>query len=585
MEAGKAIGLPRAGAAALARAAGLVLNPLRAVWWLFTNVRFASVLLALLAVMSLVGVLVPQVPLNVRGDSVAESQWLQSKEGTFGFLTQPMDSIGLFNTFHTFWFAMLLATTVAATAAYVVSRFPGIWTSVTRPRVRVPDSYFDVAPVRFASPERLDPERLENLLKRGRYRVQRSRDGETTYLFADRLASAQFGTLLTHAAVIVFILSAVVSRMDAFESGLFLSEGSTLPVFPVRNPQQIQVELLDAHGVFAADGQALDYSSDLVIYKNGEEVKRCSSTVNSPCSYEGYRFYQAAYFGFGAAVQVKDTATGNVVYRETLALTGRAPAPRVLIQDADGRMLVDQKLVLTDELDTGDIVYHGTIVTLPGDRVLTAGLEESGGRRRLAVFEPGVRADAAALVLNEGQTGESGGLKVTYLKESMTPAARVADFPVPPGADASRGEPYLQLNNVVYGTEQASAGTATDASVTGEPPTLTISGLAPQAVTLGPGGSTVIGGYEYTFLGPREFAGINAKRDRSDYLVWVGAVLIVAGLMITFWVPRRRLWARISTGGSALAGQAPGHARYAQDLRRLAMRSGAAAKEEQQDDD
>jgi cytochrome c biogenesis protein ResB len=105
-------------------------------------------------------------------------------------------------------------------------------------------------------------------------------------------------------------------------------------VFPVRNAEQIQVELTDAHGEFAADGQPLDYSSDMVIYKNGDEVKRCESTVNSPCAYDGYRFYQAAYFGFGAAVQVKDTETGNVVYRETLALIDRAPSPHVLIQDA-----------------------------------------------------------------------------------------------------------------------------------------------------------------------------------------------------------------------------------------------------------
>ena len=38
------------------------INPLRAVWWLFTNVRFAIILLAILAAVSLIGVLVPQVP-------------------------------------------------------------------------------------------------------------------------------------------------------------------------------------------------------------------------------------------------------------------------------------------------------------------------------------------------------------------------------------------------------------------------------------------------------------------------------------------------------------------------------------------
>lgn len=585
MEAGKAIGGGKAGVAALGRVAALVLNPLRAVWWLFTNVRFGTVLLALLALISLLGVVIPQVPVNVRGDSVAEAQWLDSKAGMFGFLTDPMDAIGLFDVFHAPWFAVLLATTVASTGAYIVSRLPGIWTSITRPRKRVPDRYFEMAPNRFATPVALDPDKLEAALRRQRYRVERYAEGEATYLFADRFASAQLGTLLTHAAVIIFILSAVVSRMDAFESGLFLAEGSTLPVFPVRNPEQIQVELVDAVGEFSLDGQALDYRSEMVIYKNGEEVKRCSSTVNSPCSYEGYRFYQAAYFGFGAAVQVKDAASGNVLYRETLALVDRAPSPRVLIQDADGRTIVDEKLVLTDELDTGEVRYRGTLVELPGGRLLTVGLEDSGGERRLAVFEAGERADPAALVLREGENAESGGLKVTYVKASMTPAARVADLPLPPDAAPSLPEPYLQISNVVYGTNRPSEGTATDALVTDGPPKLTITGLAPQAIALEPGGSAVVGGYEYSFLGQREFSGINVKRDRSNYLVWTGAGLIVVGLMITFWVPRRRLWARISSGGSALAGQAPGHARYAEEMQRLAVRAGSETTEETQDDD
>jgi cytochrome c biogenesis protein ResB len=80
---------------------------------------------------------------------------------------------------------------------------------------------------------------------------------------------------------------------------------------------------------------------------------------------------------------------------------------------------------------------------------------------------------------------------------------------------------------------------------------------------------------EYTFLGQREFSGINVRRDRSDYLIWVGAALTVVGLMITFWVPRRRLWARISGGYAQLAGQAPRHAKYVREMRGIARGAGA----------
>ena len=554
-----------------------LLTPPRALWWLLTNVRFAMALLAVLCGVSLAGVLIPQVPLNVRGDSAMEANWLDSQEGRFGLLTAAIDRIGLFDLFHTGWFAVLLALTAAATGAYILSRCPGVWLAITRPRKRVPDGYFENAPVRAQAEGPVNLSHLVRTLRGKRYRVEVTPEDEVTYLFADRFQWAQLGSLLTHAAVIVFILSAVVSKVDAFESPLFLAEGTTLPVFPVRNPEQLQVQLLDAHGEFAADGQPLDYRSDLAIYRNGEEVKRCSSTVNSPCSYAGYRFYQAAYYGFGAEVQVRDLATGNVVYQETLALAARQSSPHVVIANSAGQTVLDQTLVLTEELSAGDATYRGTLVTLPGGRLLTIGLRQTQDGADLAVFEPGSGGGTGiALLLAEGQTGEAGGLRVTYARQSMTPAADVADFPSPPEAAAGRalGEAKLQLSNVVYGTERASEGNA-PAEPAGGPPRLTITSLGPKPMVLEPGQSATVGSYEYKFLGQREFAGIQVKRDRSDYLVWAAAALIVLGLMVTFWVPRRRLWARISSNGISLAGQAPAHADFARELRSLAAEAGA----------
>lgn len=586
MEVGKSLSRERASRLGWSHSFGLT-NSLRAVWWLFTSVRFAIGLLALLAVVTLVGVLIPQLPLAVRGDAVAEAAWLKSEEDTFGFLTAGMHRVGLFNIFHQDWFAALLALTALSTGAYVVSRFAGIWRAISNPRKRVPDRYFEMAPNRLTAESPLDVAKLETMLRRARYRVERFEEPVATYLFADRLQWAQLATLLTHAAVIVFILSAVVRQIDAFSSPLFLAEGSTLPVFPVRDSNQMQVELVNAHGSFASDGQPLDYRSDLVIYRRGEEVKRCQSTVNSPCSYGGYRFYQSAYFGFGAAVQVRDLATDNVIYRETLALSDRTPSPHVVVKDASGQTLLDESLVLTDSLDTGEIVYNGTLVSLPNTRLLSIGLQRrvAGGDERLAVLEPG-EGDVVRLSLAEGETAEAAGLKVSYLRNGAAPSASVPDLPLPPGArGAATSKTRLQLSNVIYGTATASEGARIEVTPMSGPPRLTIVGLRPQAATLGEGESVTIDGYEYTFSGQREFAGITVKRDRSDLLVWIAALMIVIGLTVTFWVPRRRLWAKITETQTYLAGQAPAHANYARELRSMARQAGATVPEETDDDD
>ena len=563
-----------------------LLNPLRAVWWLFANLRFAVILLVVLCAVSLLGVLLPQKPLAVRGDAVAETSWLDKQDGRFGILTDPLDTAGLFDVFHARWFGILLALTAVASGVYVISRVPGVWRTITQPRKRVPDRYFQMAPNRVEVTGSVDAGRLVEALERSRYSVERIDEDQTTYIFADRFALGHVGTLLTHAAVIVFILSAIAGKMDAFSSPLFLAEGSTLPVFPVRDANQMQVELRDAGARFADDGQALDYRSEMAIYRRGEEVKRCTSTVNSPCTYGGYKFYQSAYFGFGAGVEVSDLATGNTIYRETLALADTARSPHVVIRDGNGAALLDSTVVLTDELTGGDFTYRGALVPLPSGRLISIGLQTaSNGDERLAVLEPGSGGGLVQLSLAEGESSESGGLHVTYARAEEIPFAMVPDIPLPADAAAQMSTtPALQLSNVVYGTNKTSEGTTTGDYSPAGPPVLTISGLKPAAVGLKAGESIDVGGYRYTFLGQREFAGITVRRDRSDTLVWIGAALIVSGVVVTFWVPRRRFWARIAASRASLAGQAPAHARYTRELRRLAAAAGANAEVTVNDD-
>jgi cytochrome c biogenesis protein ResB len=564
-----------------------LLNPLRAAWWLFTNVRFALVLLAILCIVSMVGVVLPQKPLVVRADILAEASWLDVQEGRFGPLTGLLDRAQLFDVFHARWFGILLAITTISTVAYVISRFPGVWRTVAHPRKLVPERYFEMAPNRLELTGALDRDRLVSALRTSRYRVDRFDESGATYLFADRFAWAQFGSLLTHAAIVVFTLSAVVSRADSFSSPLFLAEGSTLPVFPVRDANQMQVELRDAQAAFAPDGQPLDYRSELLIYRRGQEVKRCQSTVNTQCSYGGYRFYQSAYFGFGAEVEVRDVASGNVIYRETLALSDTARSPHLVVRDRAGTLLLDDSLVLTDELAADDFTYRGTLVSLPDGRVLAVGLQQAtGGDERLTILEPGEGDGVVQLSLAEGESAESGGLLVEYRETSEIPSVVIADLPVPAGgASAQADQVSLQMTNVIYGTDETSEGKSIEAAPPDGAPRLTLSGLRPQAVTLRSGESAEVDGYRYTFAGQREFAGITVHRDRSDYLVWVGAAVTLLGLIATFWVPRRRLWARITATRTSLAGQAPGHARYTRELRRLARQAGADAAEGKSNDD
>ncbi|MEO7666799.1 MAG: cytochrome c biogenesis protein ResB, partial [Dehalococcoidia bacterium] len=331
-----------------------------------------------------------------------------------------------------------------------------------------------------------------------------------------------------------------------------------------------------AHAEFAPDGQPLDYRADLIIYKRGDEVLRCSSTVNSPCGYEGYRFHQAAYFGYGAQLEVRDTARGNLLFGETLALSQRTPSPRVRVTGGGGEILLDDTVLLTDAAKANEQEYRAGLIRAADGSALTFWQPTDGGE--LLVFEPSVSDGSIRASLSPGESATSGDRQVAFTGMEDVPSTIVTGVPLPDGIGGGSGEVLLLLQNVVYGTDNTSAGDGV-APVTNAEPRLTIVGLAPQPLSLIAGETAEIDGMEYSFVGQREFSGIDVKRDRSDNLVWIGAAAVVVGLMITFWVPRRRLWAKISETGLSMAGQAPWHAQFGSELRDIALAAGAKIEE------
>jgi cytochrome c biogenesis protein ResB len=562
-------------------------NPLSAAWRLLTNVRWTIALIAFLALASLLGVLLPQVPDGVRGDPAAVSLWLEGQRGTYGGLTDVMHRLGLFDVFHARWFAVSLGLLVASLVACTVNRFPSIWRSIRRPQRRVPDAYFEQAPRRASFTTPSDAAALEGVLRRHHYRVERRQEGQTAYLFADRFSWARLGTSLSHVALILFIVGALVSRLTGFSQSLFLAEGASVSVGDSGDGGQMQVQVIDAVGRFSAQGQPLDYRTVMAIFQAGREVKQCTASVNGPCTYDGYRFHQAAYFGFGAELQVRDLASGNVVYSDVLALADTMPGPHVVIRDGDGRLLLDETLVLTDLIES----VYGTTVAIPDDgRLVWIGAKpgQAGDDWQMVIYELGENPDPARLSLALGEKGRSGGLEFEFVGLSSLPAAFESEFPLPSALTGGldRGTVLLQMRDAVYGREEASPQEAVSVlPAAASPPTLVMIGVGPSVVSLAAGESSVLGDYEYTFLGQREFAGIQVKRDRSDNLIWAGAGLLLLGLGITFYVPRRRLWAKVTDDRTYLAGAAGYRGDFCREMARLGAEAGSpdAMEGEEQD--
>jgi hypothetical protein len=78
---------------------GVDYDPLRLLWRLLTSVRFALALIGFLALISLLGVVLPQLPAPMRDNPAAVDAWLSLQEQRFGLVTGTLYNLQLFEIF------------------------------------------------------------------------------------------------------------------------------------------------------------------------------------------------------------------------------------------------------------------------------------------------------------------------------------------------------------------------------------------------------------------------------------------------------------------------------------------------------
>jgi cytochrome c biogenesis protein ResB len=521
---------------------------LQPLWRTLTSVRFAVGFIAVLALCGLLGVVIPQVPEAMRGNDAAIAAWLDHERGTFGPLTTPMYRLGLFEVFHARWFLVALGLLVLNVSVCTFNRWSPTFRNVFRPPVRVPETFYERAHNRVALPA-VAPGAFDAALRRLRFRTRlEERDG-ATYIFADRYPWAQLATFVSHLALILFIAGGIVTWATGFSTDIFAGTGTTAPVFAVTDPNQLQVRIDDAVGRFGPQGNALDFRTHLTIFKNGQEVAAGTTTVNDPFKYGGYRFHQVAYFPYGAELVIRDLASGHTVFHETFPLQDTIAAPVVTVAGADGIVLYSGQVIPTDFLDNAS----GALVAVPvagRPRALWVGLTTKGADAwQAVVYDPSA---SGQLRLDEGAGGALSGLQVRFDRVASVPAAKGVNVP---------------------------GGTGTTlAQLTREDGRDVLILTAPDrpALALAPGQPVRLNGYEYTFLGPRAFAGIGVKKDNGAWFIWAATAMLLLGLAITFYVPRRRLWIKLDAGGTRVAALAEKSGGFEKDMRTLARRLGVA---------
>jgi cytochrome c biogenesis protein len=271
------------------------------VWRFFCSVRWAVAEIAFLALLVLIGTL--------RGSEVPE--WIAD---AVPFTRGIVDVWYDWDVYRSPLFAATLTVIAIAIAVCTLNRAPGIWQAISNPTITTTRGFlrsadtsaqFDLA---NRDRERTTSE-LGEALKAKRYRVITRTVGEQTHLYADKNRYAKLGTFPFHLALILLLLGGIVASRYGFRDQEFVvAEGDTRAV---GHGTGLSIKLNSFIDSYTPGSVASSYESDIVVYKDGEEVESGIINPNDPMSFGTATIYQSSFI-YAAVVTVRDPYGGVI---------------------------------------------------------------------------------------------------------------------------------------------------------------------------------------------------------------------------------------------------------------------------------
>jgi len=465
-------------------------------WRQLTSMRTALLLLLLLALASVPGSLVPQRTSDPNGVIA----FRQRDPDLFKIL----DSLGLFSTFSAPWFSAIYLLLFVSLIGCIVPRAKHHFDAL-RARPPTTPARLQRLPGFIYAPTGADAglaiDKAAALLRRQGYRVERySADSGSDSVSAERGYLRETGNLIFHAALVGMLLTVGVGSGFGYTGQRILVEGE--PFTNVR----ASYDSLNA-GRFFDDSALEPYSLRLDAF-DGRYQLAPSTGLWNPTGFVADLSTRAPDGEWTpASLQVNSPLTvgGTEIY-----LLGNGFAPVVTVRDPEGAA-----------------VFSGPVTFLPIDSNLTS---------RGVVKVPDGLADQVALQgffypdplpLDDGTYTSFS--PVDRGQSLLTLFVYQGDL----GLDAGVGVNAYTLN-----TDGMTQIAGRDADL----PALELT--AGETVDL-PGGMGTV-----EFEGSRRFISVDIRHDPTPGWALLFATLIVGGLLLTLFVPRRRVWVKAVPDGA-----------------------------------
>ncbi|GAA5101153.1 cytochrome c biogenesis protein ResB [Nocardia iowensis] len=469
----------------------------RNTWRGLTSMRTALVLLFLLALGAIPGALLPQRNLNEQ----KVAQYIADRP-TLG---PWMDRFELFDVFASFWFTAIYVLLFISLVGCILPRTVDHYRALRTPPVRAPRNLTRL-PHHYSGAAEQTPDdvitQVRNELRGWRTEVRPgTRDGEIT-LAAEKGYTRELGNLVFHLALVGLLIAIAVGKLFGYEGSVIVIANNG-PGFCTTSPAvfdsfkagnvndgtgmaPICVRVKDFKADYLSNGQAEMFTSNIE-YQSGDDLqsntwRATQIQVNHPLRVAGDRIY----------------------------LQGHGFAPKFTVTFPNGQTRTESIQWRPDDAMT--FLSSGVLrIDPPGGMYAT---DEERRKNQIAI--EGLFAPTALF---------HGTLMTSAFPEMNDPAVAVDIYRGDTGLDTGKPQSLFALD-----PEQVKQGR-----------------LSKEArVNLRPGESTSLpNGTKVTFDGAEEFVNLQVSHDPAQQWVLISAVTMMAGLLVSLLVKRRRIWVRV----------------------------------------
>ena len=330
------------------------------IWRVFSSMKLGLLLLGLVALISGVGTVFPQVNLEPEKAKAVGQFW---------------QTLGFTQIYSTIWFRLLLGLLCINLIVCSIQRFKGIY---NRTFALKPPESVSTVPNKLKAKLVGEDEPLQksvlDVLQRSGFKVTTKVVNKGWSFIAIKRRLGNWGSLISHISFVVLVIGAILGTMMGFKGFFMVSAGTTIPINSINVSkgtvkQDFNVHIYSAEDRFLANGERDNWYTDMGIIENGQEMIRQTISVNHPLTYKGVTFYQASFAnGASLTVDMKDQkipvvlqdhggnyfqAPGTDLYLIVAAMKSDPQKPIVLYQVYKGQGV---EPVQTGQLNTAQTI-------------------------------------------------------------------------------------------------------------------------------------------------------------------------------------------------------------------------------------